>query len=339
MHRIIGTLAGILLVTVLVPGCTREMSGAAVLRTSAMNALPAESIGLVVFQIDRFRRLKPVSDWMKDAAGAEGQPDGAIAAAFKGLGDEVLGSVNRLGLAIVPEPSGGMTYGAVLEGDFGGEEIREVFRDGEIVTFFESADGNDLSAIMLSDESIAVGPRRVIERMSGKGAGDGLVGGTTMRAMLEKVQASHQVWGAIDTGSLVPLLRREGLDAGPAAGAIIDNPVVNYVDTLAFQGTFEHTLEIDLIGETGGEENARLVEDTLRVVVAFSRMGASQSRQQEWLEILDGLRIEQHGNEVMLHASISEGALKVLAAPMSEPGGLVPGLADPPAGVEPGTGH
>ncbi len=157
--------------------------------------------------------------------------------------------------------------------------------------------------------------------------------------MLEKVQASHQVWGAIDTGSLVPLLRREGLDAGPATGAIIDNPVVNYVDTLAFQGTFERTLEIDLIGETGGEENARLVEDTLRVVVAFSRMGASQSRQQEWLEILDGLRIEQHGNEVMLHASISEGALKVLAAPMSEPGGLVPGLADPPAGVEPEPGH
>ncbi|MFQ5877561.1 MAG: hypothetical protein ACE5JH_07735 [Acidobacteriota bacterium] len=312
MRRRIAALA---VAAALSAACAREMSGAAAVRSSALGALPAPSVGLLVVEVHSLKDLRAASGWIREmAAAADRSP--LFRRVKERLGRRTLRRVGRLGLAVAPEDGGGITYALLLEGSFGEARLREALGGAEIFTFLKSAGGPDFSATVLGADALALGPREVLETMRRNARGRRRSGIARNRALLEplaKVRASSQVWGAIDYDPMLALVRRAGpqVELGDAAaGARL---VANHLRSVAFQGALGRSLEIDLFGEADGAENAGLLADTLRGLIALGRMGASGGEAREWLEFLEGIRVDQRGSEVSLRASVPEKTMTALA--------------------------
>jgi len=63
-------------------------------------------------------------------------------------------------------------------------------------------------------------------------------------------------------------------------------------------------VDLDLLGQADAEVSARRLADAARGLVALGRVGAGRDQAKEWLDFLDGIRIDQSGAGVNLRASI-----------------------------------
>lgn len=314
MRRPKAGVAMIALMALTLAGCARELSGASVLRSSALSSLPRESVGLFVVEVGSLRRMQSFSAWMEQMAEAA-ESGGPFREIRNRLGLEAVKKLDRLGLVVMPVEGLGLGYGILVEGEFDQEALREMMGGEEIITFLQIEGEPDLSATVIEGGHLALGPRVVLERirLNASGGGEGLDLNEGLLEMLESVEASSQVWGAVDCRALADLARTTGgalmFDKGP----IPDSALSNALESLAFQGRFGRDLEFDLFGETDAEENAQLLADTLRGLIAFGRIGASQNPESDWSELLDGIEIEQEGSRITLRGTILEKTLVALA--------------------------
>jgi hypothetical protein len=307
-------LFGVILLSVLGASCARETSGASVLRASALGALPEESVGLFVIEVGSLRKMGGFTKWMREMAATAEKGDRFREIRERLALDDAVKELDRVGIAVVPLADEGLGYGILVEGSFEEQALRDSIGEG-IVTFLEVEGEPDFSATVIEGGNLALGPKRVLEMIRENAASgqSGIDRNQAMLDMLESVQATSGVWGAVDCHSLGDVAREFAGSALFDAAPLPDSSMTRALQSLAFQGRFGRDLEFDLFGEADAEENAQLLADTLRGIVAFGRMGASQNLSGEWTGFLDGLDIDQQGSTITLTGSIQEKTLISLA--------------------------
>ncbi len=315
MRRSKAGVAMIALLALTLANCAQELSGASVIRSSALSSLPRESIGVFVVEVGSLKQMQHFSTWMEQMAETAEQ-GGPLREILDRFGLEAVKNLDRLGLVVVPIEETGLGYGILAEGQFDQEALREMLGGEEIVTFLQIEGEPDLSATVIEGGHLALGSRAVLEkiRLNASGGGEGLDLNENLLGMLETVEATSQVWGAVDCRAMADLARHTGsgtllFEKGP----IPDSALSHALESLAFQGRFGRDLEFDLFGEADAEENAELLADTLRGLIAFGRIGASQNDETDWTALLDGIDIEQEGSKITLSGTIPEKSLIALA--------------------------
>lgn len=339
-----GTRARAVVVALLVlaaVACGQKKGAAGLVRSSALGTYPKETVALLVLEVKKVRKLGADLPWVKDLASVARSEGSPLREVTKRLGEETVAQVDRLSLAIVPQDDQRVGYGVLAEGSFDAAKVREALGGQDLLTVVEAEGKMDLSIAVLPGGSLALGPRRVLEVMRGNAAarGRGLDANTTLLAPLEKVRPEAQFWGALDCRELARAVR-ESTDAGDLPGLPLSSAAANSLLTLAFRGMIGESVEIDLLGQADADASAKTLADAARGIVALGRVGAGRDQAKEWLDLLDGIRIEQSGSDVSLSASIPAKTMQSFvgqmvstqqrpAPPAAGPEAVLPALIQP----------
>ncbi len=299
----------------LAPGCARDTGGAAIVRKSALGALPTETVGLLVLEVRALRALKRTSSWMEEMAAITDQ-EGPFREVRDRFGLETLKRLDRIGLAVVPGPDDRVAYGIVAEGSFDPAKIREALGGQDLVTLVEGEGRPDFSVAALTGGSFALGPRHVLEviRANARRRGAGLDGNRPFLDLLLKVRPTSQVWGAVDCRALGRFARKSPLVQGIGGSVIVNSPQASSLVSIAFEGRIADKVEFDLLGRVDAEPHARTLAEAARGLIAIARMGAGAGQAGGWPEFLEGITLEQHGSAITLHGLVPEKAMAALAA-------------------------
>ena len=301
---------------VLAAACARPpRTGARIVSEGSLRALPKESVGLLVLEVGSLRRLKATARWMQELSLAA--DEGPFRQVKDRFGAGLLKDLDRIGLAVVPQPAGPAGWALVAEGAFDEAKVKEALAGQEILTLVESEGKPDLSATALAGGSLALGPRRVLEVVRGnaKNPGAGLDANSKMMLPLAKVEPGTQIWGAVDCRGLAALARDTAHSQGLPDPT--QSPAVHAMDALlsvAFQGKVAATVDFSLMGEAAEAAKAKDLADAARSLVALARMGMNQEQARDWLEFLQGIGIDQKGTAIVLRGNVPEKAMDRFAA-------------------------
>lgn len=318
----------IFLFTLMVPvaaagqGCLQPRpTAASLVERSPMRVLPQQSVGLLSLDVKSLRDRRPVAAWLSDLASRTEQ-DGAFQALMERFGKQVISQLDRVSLVAVPMPDEQLGFGLLAEGEFDEATLRESLGGVEILTMLELADKPDLSVTVLEGGTLALGPRVVLEPIranASTGAG-GLTANRTLMTLLERVESSAQVWGAIDYAPMAKLAGRAVGDGRLGNIPLPGRTPGGSLLALAFQGTIDDPVDFDIIGQAALEDDAVRLADAARGLVAIGRMAAAgDANRAELLALLDNIEITQSGAFVNLHGLASVEMLSSLA------GGLTAG--------------
>jgi len=249
-----------------------------------------------------------------------------------------------MGLAIVPVADGRLAYAIVAEGRFDQTELRRALGDEEVVTLIEESDRPGLNATILTGGSLAFGSREVLDTVRANAArrGDGLDADAALLALLSTVRPGPQVWGAIDFHAISELAHRSP-DAAGLQRSLEGSPLSKSVRGLVLEGTLGPDVNLKLLGRAGGVEDAKILVDGVRGLLAFGRMTVDSETQGEWRALLDSIEVEQEGADVALRATLTGRTLQAMtegaqAMPAGIPGlGEAPATGGPPAAGSPPT--
>ncbi len=322
-------------------GCGQRKGAAGLVKSSTLGTYPKETVALLVIEVRKVRKLGADLPWMKDLAAVAESDGGPFKDIIERFGRDIMAQVDRISLAVVPSDDESLAYGVLAEGSFDPAKTRQALGGQEILTVVEAEGRMNISLSVLPDGSLALGPRRLLEAMRGNAAsrGHGLDANDLLLGPLEKVRPEAQFWGSVDCRNLAEAVRRS-TEAGDLASLPLSSKAANSLLTLAFRGTIGEAVEIDLFGLADAEAHAKTLADSARGIVALGRVGAGRDQAKEWLEFLDGIRIEQTGLDVSLRASIPSKTMQALVGrmvstrQMPRPAGE--GLADTPDGAVPG---
>ncbi len=301
---------------ILVAACSGRKGAAGLVRSSAIGTYPRESVALLVLEIKKIRALRPDTPWIKDMASLADREGGPLAVITRRLGPDVLEHLDRLSVAVMPQPDHLIGYGILAEGTFDGAKVREALGGSDLLTLVE-AGKMDFSVAILKDGSLALGPKRVLLTMRANDAarGRGLDANPVILTPLEKVRQEAQFWGTVDCQNLKALYK-DATGPSDLGGMTLNAAPVQSLVTIAFRGMVGETVDIDLFGQADAEKNAKMLADALRGLVALGRVGAGRDQAKEWLEFLDGIRISQSGPNIDLNASIPAKTMETFVAQM-----------------------
>ena len=253
------------------------------------------------------------------------------------FGRETLGRIERIGLAVVPQPENKVGYGIVAEGTFDEPAMRRALGSGEVLTLQPASEGRpDFSVAVIRGGHLVLGPQRVLDavRAAEGQPGTGLDSNTTILRQLEKVRPTSQLWGAVDFRTMA----RQGRQAAAVQGlgqALQENPAASALIAFAFQGRIGATVEFDLLGQAEGEASARKLADAARGLVAVGRMGAASGQAADWQAFLDAITVDQEGAEIHLHGTLPDRVLAALAEKARAAAASIPSPAGPAAAPVP----
>jgi hypothetical protein len=297
-------------------GCLQpRQTAATVVEQSPLRTLPQQSVGLLVLEVRSLRDRRPVAAWLSDLA-SRAEQEGAFQELMERFGKEIINQLDRVALAAVPLQEEQLGFGLLAEGEFDEATLREALGGGEILTLLEVADKPDLSVTVLEGGTVGLGPRIVLDgiRRNADGGSGGLAANRTLMTLLERVEPTAQVWGAID---YAPMARLAGRTVGESGLANIPIPGTTSGGSLlaiAFQGTIDDPVDFDLIGQAALEDDAARLADAARGLIAIGRMAAAGDRERaELLALLDAISITQSGAFVNLHGSVPVDMLSRLA--------------------------
>ena len=321
-----GTFAAALASVLLAAGCAQRTGSIADrIRASDLRHLPQESVGLAVVEMKSLRDRGGAERWLDEiVSGLNDAP--SLQTIRNVMGADAVRKVDRVALALVPQSGGETGYAVLAEGGFEEPKMRELTGGRDILTLVEVAGRPDVSLTILPGGSPVFGPRAVLERVRQvQGRREAGLAEAGFLRILGKVRPEAQVWGAIDYAPLAELARRALRDGErsvplPPIGSAT-------LQALAFQGQIEKSVAFDLFGQADGESGARQLADAARGLVALARMSASQQEARTWLEFLDGIRIDQSGQEIQVHGTLTSAMAQALAGRFPGAGGsqLSPG--------------
>ncbi len=310
-------LAAALGLVALASGCGRKGGAAAVVRASVIGTYPKESVALFVLEVKKVRALGGDAPWMKKLAALADEEGGPLQEVVKRLGAETVDQLGRLSVAVVPDAGHHIAYGVLAEGSFDPAKMRAALGGRDVLTLVESEGRPDFSLSVLPDGSLALGPRRILEVMRGNAAarGQGLDADQALLEPLERVRTEAQLWGALDCKNLGRLVR-DATSAGDLGGLLLPARKLDALLSLAFRGTIGESVDLDVLGRADAEANARNLADAVRGLVALGRIGAGREQAKAWLDFLDGIRIDQKGADLSLHASIPPTTMQAFVEQM-----------------------
>ena len=306
MRRVpLEALAAALGILALASACGRKGGAAGVVRASVLGTYPKESVALLVLEVKKVRTLGEDVPWMKRLASLAEEEGGPFQEVVKRLGADTIDQLGRLSMAVVPDAGHGVAYGILAEGSFDPVKIRAALGGRDLLTLVEAEGKQDFSLAILPDGSLGLGPRRVLEVMRGNAAarGQGLDGNQALLASLERVRTEAQFWGALDCRSLGRLVR-DATSTGDLARLSLPSGKLDALLSLAFRGTIGESVDLDVLARADAEANARNLADAARGLVALGRIGAGREQAKAWRDFLDGIRVDQKGTDLSLHAAI-----------------------------------
>jgi len=322
MKRLALILTLIVLAAAGVQGCLQSRpTAAALVEQSPMRVLPQQSVGLLVLEVKSLRDRRAVAAWLSDLA-SRTQQEGAFQALMELFGKQIISQLDRVALAAVPMQDEQLGFGLLAEGEFDEATLRESLGGAEILTLLELADKPDLSVTVLEGATLALGPRTVLEEVRANAAGKsgGLAANRTLMTLLERVESSAQVWGAIDYAPMAKLAGRAVGDNGLANIPLPGKTPGGSLLALAFQGMIDDPVDFRIIGQAALEDDAVRLADAARGLIAIGRMAAAgDANRAGLLALLDTIDITQSGAFVNLHGLVPVEMLTSLA------GGLTAG--------------
>ena len=304
---------GIVLLAIALAACSpKAPTVEQVVERGSLRYLPRESVGLAVVEVRALRDREGATRWLQDLSSKLGGAD-ALARIRALAGPDTLEKIDRIALAVVPQAGGELGYAVLAEGKFEEEKVRSLTGGEEILTLVEVKGQPDVSLTVTPGGQPAIGPRGILAqvREAVKKSDAGLRRSSLM-GILKKVEPTSQIWGAIDYQPLVKLARGAlGSTATPALP--IPKEGTGTLRAVAFQGVIDEAIRFDIVGQADAETGARQLSDALRGIVALARMSASQGQAKDWLEFLDGVRIDQAGDEIRLHGTLTETMARSLS--------------------------
>jgi hypothetical protein len=312
-----------------IASCSRPERGPGLaVRDGALAAYPKESVGLIVIEVDKLRKVKPEARWLESVA-SDPAVGGPVRELRDRFGADLLDTMTRLSLAIVPQAEHRVGYGLMIErkagaGGHGKSNATGRGKVGDlagatgadaIVTLASVEGQTDLNATTLPDGTLAIGPRAVLEIIRGNATHPGAGLGTSqgMLGPLDKLPGGSHIWGAVDFQTLQRLAREAAKSRGTALPAIPDNPTVNTIVSLGFHGKVGKTLDFALLGQTTGDKDAKKLSDAARALLALARVGMNKDQKPEWFDLFDSLSVEQSGPDVTLKGTVPEKTLEAIA--------------------------
>jgi len=294
-------------------GCARRETGATIVRSSALGALPKESVAVIVLEVKSLRGLQAFARFTEEIA-SEADREGPLKGLRERFGADLIQKVDRLGLAIVPQPGNAVGYGILAEGSFDEAEMRQALGGGETLSLPTPEGRPDFNIAVLKSGILALGPRQILDvvRANLVRRGSGLDSNRTILDLLAGVRPTAQVWGAADVRTMAQL-GREAAAARGLGTALQRSAPPSALVAFAFQGTIGTSVMLDLVGRADGAEGARKLADAARGLVALGRMGAAPGQAADWIAFLDGIAIEQKGTEISLRASVPPSLVSGLA--------------------------
>jgi hypothetical protein len=316
MRTMHGAAVAVTMSLLVMSGCGGRKGAAGMVRSSALGTFPRDTAALLVLEVKKVRALHPDVPWIKDMASLADREGGPFQEVIRRLGPDVLARLERLSLAVVPQPDRMVGYAVLAEGAFDGARVREALGGADRLTLVET-EQMDFSVALLPDNSLALGPKRVLDTMRDNGAsrGHGLDANAAILAPLEKVRQEAQFWGALDCRSLQRLFKEASASSDLGRMPLESAPVQSLV-SIAFRGMVGDSVNLDVYGQTDAEANARTLADAARGLVALGRVGAGRDQAKEWLEFLDGIHVDQRGSDVTLRASIPAKTMESFVAQM-----------------------
>ncbi|HKB06913.1 MAG TPA: hypothetical protein VKF61_01400 [Candidatus Polarisedimenticolia bacterium] len=317
MRKMRGAFVAALLALLAAPGCGARKGAAGMVRSSVLGTYPQETAALLVVEIKKIRALRPDTPWIKDMAALADRQDGPFREIIGRLGPELMGRLERLSLAVVPQADSSVGYAILAEGSFDAAKLREALGGSDSLTLVETGE-TDFSAALLQDTNLALGPKSVLDRMRENAAsrGHGLDGNAAILSPLERVRPEAQLWGALDCRSLQRLFKARPAASSDFGKMPLDSPIVQSLVSIAFRGMIGDSVDLDLYGRADAETNAKTLAEAARGLVALGRVGAGRDQAKEWFDFLDGIRIEQRGAEISLRASIPSKTMESLVGQM-----------------------
>jgi len=302
---------------------------------SDLRLMPKESVGLAVVEMKSLRDRDAAERWLDElAAGLDNAP--SLEMIRQAVGPEVVHQVDSVALALVAQPGGSTGYAVLAEGEFDEPRMRELTGGQGIVTLLEVTGRPDVSLTVLPGGNPVFGPRGVLVRLLETQAGrSGGLHESSLLGILGKVRPTAQIWGAIDYAPLADLARRALRAGGGDAPLALPQAGSGNLRALAFQGVIDKAVAFDLFGQADAEPGARQLADAARGLVALARLSASQQEARQWLEFLDGIRIDQSGAEIHVQGTLTSAMAHALAGhlPGSAEGVALPDSAAPPGGL------
>jgi len=267
-----------------------------------------------VLEVTPLRGLAAFDRWVKEISSAAEQ-EGPLGVLEKRFGPEAFDRIERLGLAIVPQRGDRVGYAILADGPFGEQAMRARLGDQEILTVLQIEGRPDFSVTVLEGGSLALGPRQVLEEMRANASrrNAGIDSNTLILDLLRKIRPASEVWGAIDYRTIAKFGRQAPWSAAPGSAALKDNPVASALVALAFQGRIVGTPDFEVTGRADDEAGAHKLADAARGLVALGRMGVTQQQAADWVGFLDGIRIEQKGEDVLLRAPVPPALMSAIA--------------------------
>jgi hypothetical protein len=305
-------------------------TGATVVRSGILGALPKESVGLVVVEIGSLRALAPFERFLTELTAAV-EEEGPLRSLRARLGDPTLERISRLALAVAPRPGGpgnAVGYAVLAEGRQSEAEARAILGGAEVLSIEAATEGRpEVILGVLPGGTIVFGPRPVVDLVQSNAArrGDGLDANATMMTLLAKVQPTSHFWGAVDFRTMARLGRQASgarAPAVPLAGGTLASSLVAF----GFQGKAGAAVEVDLFGRADDAAGARTIVDTTRGLIRIGQIGATPDQAKDWIAFLNSITVQQKEAEISLHATIPDAMLvsltqKARAAAAEIPGG------------------
>jgi hypothetical protein len=319
-------------------GCLQPRQTAATLvQQSPLRALPQQSVGLLVLEVRSLRDRRPVAAWLSDLA-TRAEQEGAFQELMERFGKQIISQLDRVALAAVPLEEEQLGFGLLAEGEFDEATMRKAIGGIDILTLLELADQPDLSVTVLRGGTLALGPRAVLDgiRRNADAGSGGLAANKTLMTLLERVDPTAQVWGAIDYAPMARLAGQVVGDDGLANIPLPGRASGGSLLAIAFQGTIDDPVDFDLIGQAALEDDAARLADAARGLIAIGRMAAAgDGERAELLALLDAISITQSGAFVNLSGSVPVDMLARLTEGLAAGG---PGHGAEPE-EEPATGR
>jgi hypothetical protein len=178
--------------------------------------------------------------------------------------------------------------------------------DGRIIMPVIQTPETEIVMSFLGPERLTFGTARAVELVVSEKDAEGMV------AAYQRTATRRPIWGIINARDVVDSLLAE-LDTtgGENPMAMLkDNPALRSLTAIGFSLEMGKDVFFELRAFTDSPENARLLADAIKGVVALGQMGISQTKDADAVEFFRGVIAESERDSVYVSFTVTEGQIE-----------------------------
>ena len=136
----------------------------------------------------------------------------------------------------------------------------------------------------------------------------------------DKTETRRPVWGLVDAQGTINTALRMGEQSGEAEflRTLQESPALNALTAIGFSVDIGRDIFFEMRALTSDAENARLLADAVKGMLALSQMGVSQARDPDLHEFFRQIVAENEGDSVYVSFSVGPAQIERLRA-LGEP--------------------